>query len=138
MAQTIEAKTNYRIERKFNLGGTLICHEALKRGEIDLYAEYTGTGLMAILNREVISNADRAYNLIAKFYREKFGLIWLKPFGFNNTYTLTVRKEDALKNNWGKITDLENFALNLVAGFTPEFQERQDGYRNLQKNLDQV
>jgi osmoprotectant transport system permease protein len=133
MAQVIEKKTNLRVERKFNLGGTLICHEALKRGEIDLYAEYTGTGLVAILDQEVISDADKSYDLTAKLYREKFNLIWLKPFGFNNTYTLTVRKEDAIKNNWKSITDLSSSTRNLMAGFTPEFQERPDGYRKLQK-----
>ncbi len=133
MAQVIEMKTGLSAERKFNLGGTLICHEALKRGEIDLYAEYTGTGLVAILDQEVISDSDKAYNLTAKLYRKKFDLIWLKPFGFNNTYTLTVRKEDAEKNNWKNITDLSLSASDLVAGFTPEFQERPDGYRSLQK-----
>ncbi len=133
MAQIIETRTDLRVERKFNLGGTLICHEALKRGEIDLYAEYTGTGLMAILNKSAIADADKAYKLTARLYREKFNLIWLNPFGFNNTYTLTVRKEDALKYNWKRISDLGSSASNLVAGFTPEFQERPDGYRNLQK-----
>jgi osmoprotectant transport system permease protein len=133
MAQVIEKKTDLRVERKFNLGGTLICHEALKRGEVDLYAEYTGTGLVAILDQEVISGADDAYSLTAKLYREKFNLIWLKPFGFNNTYTLTVRKEDAIKNNWKSITDLSSSTQSLVAGFTPEFQERPDGYRKLKK-----
>ncbi len=131
MAQVIEKKTNLHVERKFNLGGTLICHEALKQGEIDLYAEYTGTGLVAVLNEKVISNPDQAYILTAKLYRERFNLIWLKPFGFNNTYTLTVRKEDARKNNWKSISDLSSSASNLVAGFSPEFQERPDGYRNL-------
>jgi len=134
MSQVIEKKTNLRVERKFNLGGTLICHEALKRGEVDLYAEYTGTGLVAILNKNVISNADEAYNLTAKLYREKFNLIWLKPFGFNNTYTLTVRKKDAIKNGWNSISDLSSSAQNLTAGFTPEFQERPDGYRKLKKS----
>lgn len=133
MAQVIEMKTDLSVERKFNLGGTLICHEALKRGEIDLYAEYTGTGLVAILNENVISNADKAYNLTAKRYHEKFNLIWLKPFGFNNTYTLTVRKDDAIKNKWESITDLSSSDRNLIAGFTPEFQERPDGYKKLQK-----
>ncbi len=136
MAQIIESKTNLRVERKFNLGGTLICHEALKRGEVDLYAEYTGTGLVVILDQEVISDADEAYNLNSTLYQERFDLIWLKPFGFNNTYTLTVREKDAVKNNWKNISDLNLSASDLTAGFTPEFQERQDGYRGLQNLYD--
>ena len=131
MAQIIERKTKLGVERKFNLGGTLVCHEALKRGEVDLYAEYTGTGLVAILH-DKISDPEDTYKFVAKIYRERFDLIWLTPFGFNNTYTLTVRKKDALKNNWKSITDLSLSAQNLEAGLTPEFQERPDGYRELQ------
>ena len=72
MAQMIEAKTDLQVTRKFNLGGTMICHNALVQGGIDLYAEYTGTALTAILKQEVISDPDKAYDVVAEAYRDKF------------------------------------------------------------------
>jgi len=136
MAQLIEAKTNLFVERRFNLGGTMICHGALVSGEIDLYAEYTGTALTAILNAPVISEPEAALDVVAKAYKKKFQLIWLKPFGFNNTYAITVREKDAKKYGWKRISDLKTSAPSLRAGFTAEFAERPDGYPGLQKTYD--
>jgi len=133
MAQMIEKRTHLSVDRKFNLGGTIICHQALTRGEIDLYAEYTGTGLMAILKLPVMNNPNEVYQLVSEEYLNRFNLIWLKPFGFNNTYTLTVRKQDAKKKQWEKISDLTPMSSNLVAGFSGEFQERPDGYPGFQE-----
>ena len=133
MAQVIEKRTHLSVERKFNLGGTIICHQALKRGEIDLYAEYTGTGLMAILKLPAINNPDEVYHRVSEEYRNRFNLIWLQPFGFNNTYTITVRKQDALRNQWKIISDLIPMSSELVAGFSGEFQERPDGYPGFQE-----
>ena len=133
MAQMIEKRTDLSVDRKFNLGGTIICHQALKRGEIDLYAEYTGTGLMAILKLPAMNNPDEVYRRVSEEYLNQFNLVWLKPFGFNNTYTLTVRKQDAIKNQWKIISDLIPMSSKLVAGFSGEFQERPDGYPGFQK-----
>jgi osmoprotectant transport system permease protein len=133
-AQLIEKSTDLKVERKFNLGGTMICHNALLAGEIDLYPEYTGTGLMAILkSKKRTADAQDVYNLVKDEYRKKFGLEWMYPFGFNNTYALAVRRQDAMDNNWRTISDLRNFADNLKAGFTAEFSERLDGYPGLKK-----
>ena len=99
MAQMIEKRTDLSVDRKFNLGGTIICHQALKRGEIDLYAEYTGTGLMAILQLPAMNNPDEVYDRVSGEYLTRFSLVWLEPFGFNNTYTLTVRKQTPCKIN---------------------------------------
>ncbi len=128
MAQLIEAHTNLKVERKFNLGGTVICHRALVRGEIDLYPEYTGTALTAILNRPVVLNPEEVLAIVRKTYREKFRCEWLEPFGFNNTYALAVRRKDAERFGWRGISDLGSRASQLRAGFTPEFRERPDGY----------
>ncbi len=128
MAQLIEARTQLSVERKFNLGGTLICHNALVQGDIDLYAEYTGTAMMAILNQGPLKDASGLTERIRHEYQKRFDLVWLKPFGFNNTYTITVRQSDARKNGWRTISDLNPFAPKLTAGFSPEFQERSDGY----------
>ena len=136
MAQMIEAKTPLRVERRFNLGGTMICHGALVNGEIDLYAEYTGTGLTAILKAPTISDPETALHQVKKEYHERFGMRWLKPFGFNNTYAITVRENDAVQQQWHTISDLKDTASQLRAGFTAEFAERPDGYPGLSSVYD--
>jgi glycine betaine/choline ABC-type transport system substrate-binding protein len=133
MAQLIEARTVLRAERLFNLGGTMICHGALVSREIDLYAEYTGTALTAILKHPVISNPQEAFDYVRGVYHQRFGLRWLKPFGFNNTYAITVRKDDAKRQGWKRISDLAGAAPGLRAGFTAEFAERPDGYPGLRR-----
>ena len=133
MAQLVEARTDLRVERRFNLGGTMICHGALVSGGIDLYAEYTGTALTAILERDGTSDADQAYETVAREYRERFAAQWLEPFGFDNTYAITVRRSDAEARNLRTVSDLVSVAASLRAGFTAEFSERPDGYAGLQE-----
>ena len=136
MAQLIEEKTSLKVERRFNLGGTMICHKALADGEIDLYAEYTGTGLTAILKEPVIRDPEKALRHVRKAYQERFGIRWLIPFGFNNTYAVTVREDRARKNGWHKISDLKKDQSDIRAGFTAEFSERADGYPGLSNAYD--
>lgn len=95
------------VRRRFNLGGTMIVSNALKAGEIDAYAEYTGTALTAILGLPATPDRERAYALVAEAYPERFGARWLKPFGFNNTYALGVREADAERCGWRSIGDLK-------------------------------
>ena len=133
MAQMIEARTNLAVQRTFGLGGTMICHEALEKGEIDLYAEYSGTGYQAVLKLKGSTDPNDVLRLVAEGYRKRHQVEWLEPFGFNNTYAITVRAEDADKNGWTRVSDLAASAAQLQAGFTSEFQEREDGYPGLQK-----
>lgn len=133
LAQLIEDRTDLQVERRLNLGGTMICHGALTGGEIDLYPEYTGTALTAILNREVISSPTDSYQTVAQAYHEQFDCQWLEPLGFNNTYAITVRQSDAEENGWATIEDLAPVADSLRAGFTAEFAERPDGYPGLKE-----
>ncbi len=109
MAILIECSSNIKVIRKLNLGGTMICFNALKTGDLDLYPEYTGTGLVNILKREVISDPDTAYDTVRRAFLEKYSLVWLKPFGFNNTYTLTMRVKHAKKLDITTISDLANY-----------------------------
>lgn len=125
MALLLE-KENIPVERKFGLGSTSLIHEALVRGEIDLYAEYTGTASQAILKQETTPKLE----LIRQLYRERFHAEWLTPFGFDNTYALAVRKADAERENWKQISDLKS-SHSLKAGFNAEFIERSDGYPGL-------
>jgi osmoprotectant transport system permease protein len=133
MAQLIEEQTELTVVRRFNLGGTMICHGGLLNGEIDVYAEYTGTGLTAILKKTVISDPEEAFKVVKREYRNRFQIEWLQPFGFNNTYAITVRGKDAETHGWKNISDLAATASNLRAGFTSEFAERPDGYPGLRK-----
>ncbi|MDF1615219.1 glycine betaine ABC transporter substrate-binding protein [Desulfurivibrio dismutans] len=133
MAQLIEAHTELTVRRTFNLGGTMICHQALLEGAIDLYPEYTGTALSAILNEDPGLDADEALELVRTRYRREFGVDWLDPFGFNNTYALTVRAAEAAEHGWQSIGDLAAAAGDLQAGFTAEFIERSDGYPGLRQ-----
>lgn len=131
MGQLIEAKTDMKANLKTSLGGTMICHGAITNGEIDLYAEYTGTGLVAILQHDVINDPEKAYDTVKEEYAKQFGVTWLKPFGVNNAYTITVRKSDAEKYGWKSVSDLAVMAGELRAGFEPEFIERPDGFAGL-------
>jgi osmoprotectant transport system permease protein len=129
MAQRIEADTNLKVERRFNLGGTMVCHGALVEGEIDIYPEYTGTALTAILDYKTRpADPGEVYEIVSAEYMERFDLRWLKPFGFNNTYAFAIRQEDAERTGWQKVSDLGSAAPDLRAGFTSEFAERPDGY----------
>jgi osmoprotectant transport system permease protein len=133
MAQLIEAKTSLDVERTFNLGGTMICHQALVGNELDLYAEYTGTALTAILARRVVNDPDAVLAEVKEAYRKSFDLEWLEPFGFDNTYALSVRAEVAERRGWETVTDMARDTVDLTAGFTAEFAERPDGYPGLRK-----
>ncbi len=133
VAQLIERHTDLRVERTFGLGGTGVCHAALVSGELDIYVEYTGTALLNVLKHEVRTDADDVYQIVAKAYRERFGLEWLPPMGFNNTYAITVRAADAKEHGWQAIRDLGHVADRLSAGFTAEFMERPDGYPGVRR-----
>lgn len=128
LAQLIEAKTDIKVERKLNLGGTLVAWEALKKGDLDLYPDYTGTGLMAILKKGVMYDPDEVYDLVQKEYNENYQIKWLKPFGFNNTYATAVPREMAERHNLIKTSDLKPYAKNMIFCAEQEFFNRDDGY----------
>lgn len=131
VAQLLERGTELNVVRRFGLGGTDICHAGLLTDELDVYVEYTGTGLLNILKRQVIANPDRAYRAVASGYRQQFDLEWLPPIGFNNTYAIAVRAADAEARGWMSISDLAADSAELRGGFTSEFMERPDGYPGL-------
>jgi len=106
VATLIECRTQLKVVRKPNLGGTMICFQALQAGDLDLYVEYTGTGLVNILKREVISDPEASYSLVKEVFEQEYELIWLSPFGFNNTYTLAMRRKQAQELGIRTISDL--------------------------------
>jgi len=105
----IEDTTDLKVTRRLNLGGTMICFNALKAGDLDLYVEYTGTGLMNILKRDPIRDPDEAFRQVHEAFQKEYDLLWLKPFGFNNTYTLTMKTENSQALGIESISDLVAF-----------------------------
>jgi glycine betaine/choline ABC-type transport system substrate-binding protein len=130
VAQALESK-GLRVDRKFNLGGTFVCHKALVAGDLDLYPEYTGTAFTAILAKKPVSDPAAVREEVAREYRKRWDLIWSPPLGFENTFALVVRGEDARR--WGSktISDLKAHAAEIRPGFGYEFLEREDGYKGL-------
>ena len=131
VAQHIEARTDLKVTRRLNLGGSFLCHEALRAGEIDIYPEYTGTALTAILKLPVDQDAASVLNTVSQAYREQFQVEWMTPFGFNNTFAIVVRGEEAGQNALATITELAAVSSSLRIGFGFEFLDRQDGYRGM-------
>ncbi|MCJ8143376.1 ABC transporter [Ancylobacter sp. A5.8] len=120
-----------KVVRKINLGGTLIAHQALTTGEIDLYPEYTGTALISVVKGKVQSDPDAVYKEVKDFYESNFKVTWLKPDAINNGYALLVRPETAAAHNLKTLSDLGKAAPTLVLGAGPEFSDRADGLPGL-------
>lgn len=129
LAQQIEARTGIPVERKVNLGGTLVCHQALRAGQIDLYPEYTGTALTAVLGEKTGGDSATVYARVRSAYAERFGLEVTEPLGFNNTFAMIVRGEDARREHLRSVSDIGPFAPRWRVGVGYEFLERPDGYR---------
>lgn len=143
-------ENGFTVEREFNLGGTAVIHEAIVSGDIDIYIEYTGTALFAVLGQELPEadgtasseagatpatgvGQDAIYDIVSNAYSEQFGLEWLEPWGFNNTYVMTVRADMAEEFDLEAISDLEGHSEHLVVGGTQEFNIRPDGLPGLQE-----
>src|SRR5207302_1795162 len=106
VAQQIERRTGLPVERRLHLGGTFVCHRAIIAGKIDVYVEYTGTAFTAILNHAPLADRDGVYRAVAAEYAERFGLTWGKPFGFDNTFAIVVRRRDAERYGLRRISDV--------------------------------
>jgi osmoprotectant transport system substrate-binding protein len=129
LAQHIEARTGVHVDRKSNLGGTLLCHKALLAGDLDLYVEYTGTALTAVLNESPSFDSREVYNRVKQTYAERFHLEVTEPLGFENTFAMVVRGDDAQRLHLRKTSDVVPYAPKMRAGFGYEFIERPDGFK---------
>ncbi len=129
LAQHIEAKTGIPVIRKTNLGGTLLVHKALLAGELDLYVEYTGTALTAVLNESPQDDSAAVYNRVKQLYSDRFHLEVTDPLGFENTFAMVIRGDDARNLHLQKISDIALLASKWRAGVGYEFLERPDGFR---------
>ncbi|MFD2615343.1 glycine betaine ABC transporter substrate-binding protein [Paenibacillus gansuensis] len=133
-AGLIEAKTDLNVVRKPFLGGSQVTHNAIVSGDIDIYPEYTGTGWTSVLKQKPLGgDPNETYNQVKAAYEKQFQVTWLKPIGFNNTYSLAMRKDRADQLGIETFSDLAKQSGNMVFGATFEFLERPDGYKGLQK-----
>jgi osmoprotectant transport system permease protein len=131
VAQTIERDTTLTVDRRLNLGGTLVCDEAIRRGDLDGYVEYTGTALTALFNQPVSGEkAAQVFERVRDAYAAR-GLTLLPPLGFNNTFAILVRRDEARRRGLTTISDLSRAAPEWRAGFGYEFLERADGFKGL-------
>lgn len=131
MAQQIEAHTHLKVERRFYLAGTYICQQAILAGRIDIYPEYTGTALTAILKEKASSDENTVYEEVKNQYQNRFHLTLGPPFGFNDTFAMEIRGDDARRLRISTLSQAVPFAPHWRAGFGYEFMERPDGYHGL-------
>ncbi|HXE75291.1 MAG TPA: glycine betaine ABC transporter substrate-binding protein [Candidatus Xenobia bacterium] len=131
LAQHLENRTGLEVERRFYLGGTYICQQALLADRMDLYVEYTGTALTAILKEPPQSSSAAVYARVRDQYARRFNLEVTEPLGFDNTFAIVVRGEDARRLGLRTISDAARYAPQWRAGFGYEFMERPDGYAGL-------
>ena len=155
-AQILE-NDGYEVDRNFSLGGSTVVHGALVNDELDLYPEYTGTALTAILGMEVPDAAEaeatpadgaaaegvaltgiagETYRIVKDAYAEEFNVVWLDPLGLNNTYAITVRQETADELGLTTISDLQGNAQDMTLGSDQEFPARPDGLPGLEAAYD--
>jgi glycine betaine/choline ABC-type transport system substrate-binding protein len=133
MSTLIEQKTDLEVVRKPFLGGSQLVHQAMLQGDVDMYPEYTGTALTATLEMDPMTDPQETYETVKAAYEEQFNLTWLEPFGFNNTYALSMREDHAKELGIETYSQLAEQSPNLVLGATQEFLERPDGYKGLQE-----
>lgn len=135
LAQQIEAKTGLKVVRRLQLGDTLVCHNALLSGQIDLYPEYTGTAFSTILKQKTLGDVKEVYRQVKEVYAQKFNLAVMPPLGFQNTFAMVVRGDMARSLNIKTLSQAAQYVPQWQAGFGYEFTERQE-YANMVKTYD--
>jgi osmoprotectant transport system substrate-binding protein len=131
IAQQIENKTHLPVERRFYLAGTYICHQAILAGRIDIYPEYTGTALTAVLKQPNKGTREEVYDQVKTEYAKRFNLALGQSLGFNDTFAMQIRGEDARKLNIKTISQAAKYSPIWRPGFGYEFMERPDGYKGM-------
>jgi osmoprotectant transport system substrate-binding protein len=126
-------EAGFTVERKLNLGGTPVAQAALENGEIDLFPEYTGTGLLTVLKLPVNSDSQEVYDTVSRAYQEQFNVVWLDAAPMNNTQSLAMTREKAEEYGIITVSDMVAHAKDFVMIGPPEFQEREDGLPGLKK-----
>lgn len=136
LALLLEETYGFKVIRKLNMGGTKLVFDALRDGHIDIYPEYTGTGYTMLLKLSGETDPEKTYKIVKENFLKKFGLIWSLPLGFENTYTLAVRKNDSRFQNINRVSQLKGQAHLFRLGAEHEFLERKDGFDNFSKKYE--
>jgi osmoprotectant transport system substrate-binding protein len=131
IAQQLENKTQLPVERRFYLAGSYICHQAILGGRIDVYPEYTGTALTAILKQPPSRDPALVYAQVRSEYARQFNLSVGRTLGFNDTFAIEIRGQDARRLGLKTISQAALYTPQWRAGFGYEFMERPDGYQGL-------
>jgi osmoprotectant transport system substrate-binding protein len=131
LAQFLGRATPLPIDKRFYLAGSYICHQALLAGRIDMYVEYTGTALVAILKEKPVSDHAAVFNTVKDLYSSRFGLDVLPSLGFDNTFAMVMRGSDARRLRLKTLSDAAAISSQLRLGVGYEFIERPDGYKGL-------
>ncbi len=132
LAELITSNSDIEVEKNFGIGGgTSNIHPAMEKGEIDIYPEYTGTGWLAVLQNEPIKDGEELFQSVKEQYESKYGIYWSNIYGFDNTYSLAVRRDVAEKYNLETFEDLQKVSNEIVIGANPDFYEREDGFKGL-------
>jgi osmoprotectant transport system substrate-binding protein len=131
VAQVLESHLNTPVERRFYLAGSYICQQAILAGRIDVYVEYTGTALAAILKESITSDSKAVFETVEHEYKKRFNLEVLPSLGFNNTFAMAMRGDDARAKGLTKLSQLAQYASKMKLGVGYEFLERPDGFRGL-------
>lgn len=131
LAQLLENAGLGPVDRRFYLAGTYICQQAILAGRIDMYVEYTGTALAAVLKEKPASNPEQVFQTVKSEYPRRFGLEVMPPLGFDNSFAIVMRREDARQAGVRTLSDLARVAQRLRMGVGYEFMERPDGYKGL-------
>lgn len=133
LAQEIEAKSHLKVERRFYLAGSYICHQALVSGRIDAYVEYTGTALTAILKQPLDRDSNRVLDTVRRLYAQRYGVLVGPPLGFDNTFAMVIRGDDARRLHLTTLSQAAEYAPQWRLGVGYEFEQRPDGLPGLSK-----
>jgi len=133
VAQHLEHRLGRHVDRQLNLGGTLLVHQALVNGDIDLYPEYTGTALTSVLKLPLAHDPGAVMALVRAEYQARFAVEWMDPLGFNNTFAMVIRGDEARKSNIATLSEAAQYSPGWNLGVGYEFQQRSDGLAGLLK-----
>jgi len=133
LAQQLERRLGQKVERKLNLGGTLVAHQALVNGAIDLYPEYTGTALTAVLKLPLSPDRARVLDQVRGEYGKRWRLEWMAPFGFDNSFAMVIRGDEARRSSLHTLSEAARQKKGWVMGVGYEFLQRPDGFNGLVK-----
>jgi osmoprotectant transport system substrate-binding protein len=133
LAQQIENKTGLKVSRQPRLGGSFVCHQAITSGKIDAYVEYTGTAFTGILKQPAIADAKQVHDRLKALYAQKFNLEVMPSLGFENTFAMIIRGEDAQRYHLKTLSEATQYTPQWRGGFGYEFLEREDGFPGLAK-----